>query len=371
MNALRERDAENFDGIGSAVRSVHLCDFRNYSDQRIDLSSGLNIIAGSNAQGKTNFLEALYLVSSTRLLRGIRDVEAIRESQNIAQVTVTIGNGSTELCVRLERGIKKKGKLNGLQLPRAADLLGRLPCVCISAEDMKIVRGDPSDRRLFLDLELSQLFPAYLHHLSLYKRALDQRNALLKASQIEFVHNEGFEVWEEPMLEHGEAMRRMRRQFLNSLHDESVPIHDEMSNGEALAVKYVEKGVLTELSVNRGRDIERGTTTAGPHRDDLEITVNERDARLYGSQGQQRTAVIALKLGCLLVAKGVLGVPPLLLLDDILSDLDETRRKMLVKIVLEHASQAVLTCTESTAAGQEMLDRCRLFSVNNGTIDRL
>jgi len=166
-----------------AVSSVHLDGFRNYENETVLLSKGFNVLAGKNAQGKTNFLEAIYLLSTTRLLRGQRDAEAIRQGHSRAIATVELGESETRLSVALEAGVRKRASINGLSLPRAADLIGRLPCVCVSTLDMAIVRGEPTDRRLFLDLELCALFPAYLRHLTLYKRALEQRNALLRDSR--------------------------------------------------------------------------------------------------------------------------------------------------------------------------------------------
>src|SRR5688572_26090792 len=169
--------------IAPGVRELTLEGFRNYGGLHTDLSSGLNVLIGANAQGKTNFLEALYLVSTTRLLRGMRDAEAVMDGSERAIVKAELQHSHTSLSVLLEKGIRKRAQINGLNLPRASDLIGRLPSVCISSADLPIVREEPSDRRMFIDLELSQLFPAYLRHLTQYKRALEQKNALLKASQ--------------------------------------------------------------------------------------------------------------------------------------------------------------------------------------------
>ncbi len=358
-----------------SVASVYLEAFRNYSLQRTDLAPGFNILSGRNAQGKTNFLESLYLVSTGRLLRGQRDAEAIQAGHQRAQVTVEMAQSETRLSVTLEAGVRKRASINGLGLPRTSDLLGRLACVCVSTEDMDLVRGEPTGRRLFLDLELSGLSQAYLRHLTFYKRALEQRNALLRDSREWMVPEETYAPWEEQLAVHGAAIRVAREDLVGRLAGPTVDVHAWMGQGEDVALRMEHKdGAFTTdamrsaLGESRRQDVARGGTSVGPHRDDLAIMVGGQDAKLYGSQGQQRTAVISIKLACLQICQDEFGTPPLLLLDDILSDLDETRRGLLVDVVLERASQAVLTCTEAAAAGAKILDRAKVFAVEEGRI---
>lgn len=372
-NPLIEERVESPAGLG--VGSLHMEGFRNYSDQLVELSPGFNIVAGPNAQGKTNLLEALYLLSSTRLLRGSKDAEAVQEGRDKARVSATLSNGSTDVAITLERGTRKRAFLNGLGLPRASDILGRLPCVCISSADMPIATGEPADRRLFLDLYLSQIYPSYLRHLTLYKRALEQRNALLKAAQQFEKPSALFEPWEMQLAEHGANLRQARLAFIDSVRPHASSAQAWLGSDELLELRYVAKDdgmmsddLLRQMESVRGLDIARGSTTIGPHRDDLLILVDGREARVFGSQGQQRTSVIALKLGSHELAREQLGAAPLLLLDDILSDLDQNRRQMLVRWVLDHAGQAVLTCTEASAAGEDLISRARVFSVRSGTI---
>ncbi len=370
---FREKDGESVDAI--SVSSISLDAFRNYGRLDLKLSSRFNVLSGRNGQGKTNLLEALYLLATTRLLRGQRDIEAIQESMSRAVVTAELEPSATRISVVIERGARKKALLNNLGLPRASDLLGRLPCVSVSSADMEIVRGEPSERRLFLDLELSSLFPAYLRHLSHYKRALEQRNALLKDSR-EFQRPPAlFEPWEEQLAVHGVALRESRQDFVKRLAPRMSRLHAQMGGGERVEALYVARDEATDresmlemLASMRQQEIARGSTIIGPHRDDLQIDISERDGRLYGSQGQQRTAVIALKLATLEVSKQELGIPPLLLLDDIFSDLDESRRALLVDVVLENAGQVVLTCTEASAAGSRILEQAKLFTVNTGEV---
>jgi len=358
------------------VRSIHLRTFRNYASLDLELPKGFAIVSGPNAQGKTNLLEALYLLATTRLLRGQRDAEAIQDGSTEAQVTAELEPFSTKIAIRLERGIRKRASLNEMNLPRAADLLGRLPCVCITTADMEIVRGDPSERRLFLDLELSALYPAYLRHFADYKRALEQRNSLLRMARDQVVFSEVFEPWEATLATHGSAMRAMRQSYVAQLAQTAVERHAELGSGETLNLQYEvrdsgedEITTLNALAMNRAADIARGGTSVGPHRDDLAVIVGGRDARSFGSQGQQRTAVLAIKFGSMAITQSVTGSPPLLLLDDILSDLDASRRTALTELVVRHAAQAVLTCTEASAAGPAILDQARVFQVRAGHVE--
>lgn len=363
------------DNSEATVASVKLAAFRNYAELFVELEPSFNVIAGPNAQGKTNFLEALFLLSTTRLLRGQRDAEAVLDGRREASVTADLYGGRTQLGIVLEAGVRKRASINGLNLTRASDLIGRLPCVCICSLDLSIVRGEPGDRRLFLDLALSSLYPSYLRHLTNYKRALEQRNALLRESR-DFMHPAVlFEPWEDQIGWAGAALRQVRRRFVEAIAPVAAMRHGLMGDGESLELRYAAKDeslspeeLRHALEASRSHDVARGGTSVGPHRDDLLIEIDGRDARLFGSQGQQRTSVIALKLATLHCCKEELGNPPMLLLDDILSDLDERRRSLLVNLVVEEAGQTVLTCTEAAAAGPDILSRARVFEVRAGTM---
>ncbi|MBS1702981.1 MAG: DNA replication/repair protein RecF [Armatimonadetes bacterium] len=359
------------------MRRLKLANFRNFESLELEIPPGFTILAGQNAQGKTSILEALYWLSTTRMLRGVRDAEAIRQGAAGCMAETELETGTT-VSATLEAGARKKFFLNGASLPRAADVIGRLPSVVISIFDLEIVRGDPSDRRLFIDIELSSLSPAYLRHLTVYKRALEQRNALLKMAQERSVDAFSFDTWEEPLAKEGAELRRLRNEYIAGLAPRVASLHSQLSSRpEQLGLRYVQKdeaidaeSLLRGYQQGRGADIHRGATQTGPHRDDVEILVDGQEARLYGSQGQQRTAVIALKLGTLESAKDVLGEAPLLLLDDMLSDLDAERRARLCHVVATEAGQAILTCTEARAAGDEILDRSRVYSVQQGTVSQ-
>jgi DNA replication and repair protein RecF len=359
----------------SWIHRIELRQFRNYAEETVELGPGFNLVAGPNAQGKTNLLEALYLLSTTRLLRGRRDHEAILDTAEAMSVEGTLTQSDALLKISLARGGRKRAFLNGMSLPRAADLLGRLPSVTISTADLELVRGDPSDRRLYLDLELSSLYPVYLRAFTVYRRALEQRNALLRHARETVVSPIQFEPWELELARSGVEIREIRRRHLVSLEAAARQAHARIGDGETLALD-IEEGdparsedaYLSALAESRSTDVQRGGTSVGPHRDDLAIFVDGRDARHFASQGQQRTAVIAIKLAGLPLGTDIFGKPPLLLLDDMLSDLDADRRRRLTEAVIDQAGQALLTCTEAEAAGPGILASARAFRVEGGRV---
>ena len=360
---------------GTTVVTVRLIDFRNYDRLDTDLSPGLNVLSGANAQGKTNLLEALYLLSTARLLRGQRDGEAIRDGATTGRVEAHISPFDVSLAVQLQAGVRKRSLLNGYALPKASDILGRLPAVCISAEDLTLARGEPADRRLFLDLELAALYPSYFRDLSVYKRALEQRNALLRHAAESHVAEVTFEPWEAQLGQHGANMRVARGDYVKRLNVSAGELHDRLAPGEAVSLTYVPRdeagsaeALVTTLAARRADDIRRGSTSLGPHRDELAIATGGRDVRLFGSQGQQRATTISIKLAALKLAQAERGTPPLLLLDDVFSDLDALRREALVDLILGAAGQVVLTCTEASAAGERVLGQARVFLVHGGAV---
>ena len=357
------------------IQKIELNGFRNYAHESVTLGPGFNLVTGANAQGKTNLLEALYLISTTRLLRGRRDHEAIRDGESRMAVSVWLRDTGTELRITLEKGGRKRALLNGMSMPRAADLMGRLPSVTISTADLLLVRGDPADRRLYLDLELSGLFPAYLRAFTLYRRAVEQRNALLKHSREHPVSAMQFEPWELEIAQAGAEIRQYRQRHVEELSQEAATAHALIGDGEhlALSIEAADSGddadsLREGLEQTRSADIARGSTSLGPHRDDLSIWVDGRDARHFASQGQQRTAVIAIKLAGIPIGQRIFGKPPLLLLDDMLSDLDANRRQRLTDVVVNQAGQALLTCTEAEAAGPHILAVARCFRVDQGRV---
>lgn len=371
-DVLLERDGD------CSIDSTQLENFRLFEHADVVWRPGFNVVSGPNAQGKTTLLEAVYWVATTRMLRGSRDAEAIRHGARWAQVCLRTTRPAAELSLRVEPGVRKQAFLNSLRLPRAADLIGRVPCVSITANDLRLVLDEPAVRRNFLDLELSQLHAKYLREFTTYKRALDQRNSLLKRSRDAPVSNESFEPWEHHLAQSGASIREFRRRFLQEIAQTASPIQQFFGGGEELSLEYApsDESISAEellglLEKGRWLDRDRGATTTGPHRDDIAIAVNGQAARLFASQGQQRTCVLAIKLSLIEVCRAQTGSAALLLLDDMLSDLDQMRRSRLVDWVLEHAGQSILTCTEESSAGERILERARVFRVEGGSVRAL
>lgn len=357
------------------VGRLELRNFRNIECLSLELNSGFTIVSGQNAQGKTNLLESVYALSTTKLLRSSRDVDAIRHGCESCSIKAEAGSYSTLVELRFERGARKRGLLNGMPCPRASDIIGRLPSVAISTYDLSIARGEPADRRLFLDLTLSQTSASYLEAFTAYRRALEHRNALLKSALHRHVSPEEFEPWEEGLAASGSAIRRQRMEFLRMLDSLGKAVHGFLGDGEELGLAYEtkdeatsEEEILAALESGRTADLQRGSTQTGPHRDDLKLSIQGVDLRYFGSQGQQRTAVISLKLATLLASAERIGAMPILLLDDMLSDLDEGRRQRLVEWILMNAKQAILTCTEAASAGPSLLERATICEIQNGKV---
>jgi DNA replication and repair protein RecF len=354
---------------------VDLLNFRNYASLHVELDSELNIFAGSNAQGKTNFLEAVHLLSTGQILRGMKDSEVIQSGSESCTARCELTIDKSEIEVRLARGEKKFASVNGNRMARMADLLGRLPSVTFTGDDLDIVRSDPSARRTYLDATLSQLYPGYLKQFAAYKRALSQRNSLLKRSMNEYIADELFEPWEAILAASGLAIRTYRKEFIAQLSPHLGLATEQISGADEILLTYSESETFdsdnayrAELSRRRDSDKARGTTTLGPHRDDLEFELNQKALKLYGSQGQQRTVAIALKLSTLYVFKEILHIAPILLLDDIFSELDKFRQANLLKIGLENSSQVIMTCTEPEQAGEKLLSHAQVFSIQNGNV---
>lgn len=356
------------------VRQLNLINFRNLESVELHPAPGLNLLCGANAQGKTSTLEGVWVVSCGRVLRGSRDVGAVRQGQEACRVAAVLDPTGSELAVEFAHGRNKRALLNSMKLPRASDLMGRLPVICFWSGDLTLATGEPAERRLFIDHELCQISPAYLRDLALYKRALEQRNALLRHAQEGHVPTEAFEAWEAPMAESGRRMRVAREDWVAELHASAAEAHADLANGEALTVRYHrnedDEDLMRVYAENRPREIARGSSQAGPHRDDLRFEIAGNPLREFGSQGQQRTAVISLKLATLKVARARLGFHPVLLLDDIFSDLDQSRRSALVRAALREGGQVFLTCTEPEQAGSDLLGRARVFAVVSGTVQQ-
>lgn len=355
------------------VESIKLNHFRNYDALEISFHRGTNLFYGDNAQGKTNILESVYLCGTTRSHKGSKDKELIHFGEEEAHICMTIKKN--EMSYRIDMHLKKnktKGiAINGVRVRKASELIGLGNFVFFSPEDLNIIKNGPSERRRFLDMELCQLDKIYLYHLSNYNKALVQRNKLLKDYGFYRESGDMLDVLDEQLVQHGSVVIRLRGEFAEKLNEIISEIHSNLSGQrEHLFLEY-EKDVEIEdfgqkLKMNRERDIRTKITNAGPHRDDLGFLVDDIDIRKYGSQGQQRTAALSLKLSEIEIVKRHVKDTPVLLLDDVLSELDSSRQKYLLESI--HDIQTMITCTGVDDFVNNNFHIDRLFRVVQGTV---
>lgn len=358
------------------VSQLQLTNFRNYARLQLQPDAGLCVLTGDNAAGKTNVLEAVFLCALGRSHRTSRDAELIRESEQAGAVALTLHTrgGTRSISCKLMAGERKRVLIDGTALSRSGELLGCLNVVMFAPEDLMLVKGGPGERRRFLDMEISQLRPAYYYTLQQYNVALKQRNALLKAE----TETALLEPWDEQLSRLGAAITAERAQFLSELGGIASRLHVQLSGGrETLLLAYqpnlpdVEPDRLAAAMRERlfdalERDRFRGSTSVGPHRDDVAMALDGSDVRVYGSQGQQRTVVLSLKLSELQIMRQLRGESPVLLLDDVFSELDRRRQRMLLDAV--QGCQTFLTCThleELSAAGALQM---QVYSVSAGNV---
>jgi DNA replication and repair protein RecF len=330
--------------------------FRNLDIENQELFSGVNILHGMNAQGKTGFLEAVYFCAFGRSLRAGSDKELIQFEKSTAYIRVDVNRGAYSylLDARIEcNGSKtKKGlAVNNVPIKHMKDLFGRLLVVMFSPEDLRLIKAGPYERRRFMDMEICQLSPVYYSYLKEYYRVLKQRNALLKILQKDKNRQEilTLGIWDEQLVNYGQRIMKARLAFINKINDIAREIHLNITQGaENLELSYepnisnIEK-YSENLEKSCARDIAQGTTTSGIHKDDIKFTINNISARFFGSQGQQRTAALSAKLAEIEIIKQSTNETPVLLLDDVLSELDGSRQQFLLKQISN--LQTLVTCT--------------------------
>ena len=355
------------------VKSLELKDYRNYGQLNLQFHSGTNILYGENAQGKTNILEAVYLGGTTKSHRGSKDREIIMFGRDESHVRIMIEKN--QITHRIDLHLKKnKAKgvaIDGIPIKRQGELFGMLNLVFFSPEDLYIIKDGPGDRRRFLDLELCQLDKVYLYHLANYNKALAQRNNLLK--QIGFNRNllDTLYLWDSKLAEHGDYLICARQKFILELNELTMPIHKKLTGErEELLLKY-EPNVRAEefegkLKKTTEKDLALKMTNTGPHRDDLSFTANDIDIRRYGSQGQQRTAALSCKLAEIQLVKTMIKENPVLLLDDVLSELDRSRQNHLLNSIGD--IQTIITCTGLEEYVNHRFEYNKIFHVMNGEV---
>lgn len=356
------------------IKCLSVSNFRNLSTQKIHFSPGLNVLYGKNAQGKTNTLEAVYCATIGRSPRTRKDSDMINFSHNQMGIELQYAHHNVEHSVQIQlKGASKNISLHGNKLTKISDVLGNFGSVYFSPEELHLVQGSPIFRRRFIDIINCQLSKNYLNNLQYFKRLLNQRNALLKNKGVK---EEQVSVWNEQLVRFGTDIFIERYKFCEKLHDFAHAIHKELSDGkEDLEIVYnsiseqmenrdiLQKKYLESLEKGFERDKFLGYTSYGVQNDDFLIKVNGSDLRQVGSQGQQRTATLALKLAEMEILKEEYGEYPVLLLDDVLSELDEVRRERLLKRI--EGIQCILTCTKFNLELESTL-----FEVSNGVVNK-
>ena len=355
------------------IKSIELKNFRNYKQLQIDFDQATNILFGDNAQGKTNILESAYVSATTKSHKGSRDKEMIRFGEEEAHIRTVVCKKEQDfqIDIHLKKNRAKGIAINQLPIKKASDLFGILNIVFFSPEDLNIIKDGPAERRRFLDLELCQLDKIYLSDLTAYNKVLKQRNSLLKDMIYRPDLKDTLPIWDEQLVEYGKRIIRRRQSFIEELYEIVQEIHGNLSGKrELLTLKY-EPNVESiffqdELFRASERDRKLCQTSVGPHRDDISFMLGDIDIRKFGSQGQQRTDALSLKLSEIELVKKSIGDTPVLLLDDVLSKLDSNRQNYLLNSI--HDIQTIITCTGLDEFIKNKFQIHRIFQVTDGHV---
>ncbi len=355
------------------IESLELKNYRSYDELHMEFSSGTNILYGNNAQGKTNVLEAVYVCSTTKSHRGSKDREMIRFGEEESHIKMTVRKH--DIPYRIDMHLKKsKAKgvaINGIPIRKASELFGIVNVVFFSPEDLNLIKNGPAERRKFIDLELCQLNKLYVHSLVSYNRVLMQRNKLLKELFFHPEYEETLDIWDMQLVQFGQDVIRYRQDFISQLNEIIYEIHLKLSgNKEHLKIVYDPNAsaeeLETELKRSRQQDMKQKTTLVGPHRDDIGFFMGDIDIRKFGSQGQQRTVALSLKLAEIELVKKIVKDYPILLLDDVLSELDGERQNQLLSAI-RHI-QTMITCTGLEDFVNNRFHIDKLYHVANGIV---
>jgi len=356
------------------IKSIELKNFRNYEELNLNLDGGTNILYGDNAQGKTNILESIYVSGTTKSHKGSRDKEMIRFGENEAHIRTMVEKNqmSYQIDMHLKKNRSKGIAINGVPIRKASELFGVLNMVFFSPEDLNIIKNGPAERRRFLDSELCQLDKIYLSDLTTYNKILNQRNKLLKDMVYRPDLKDTLPVWDMQLVETGRKIIRRRKQFVDELNEIVHDIHYRISGEKEDLLLQYEPSIEDiffedELSRVKERDMRQCMTSVGPHRDDLLFSIGEVDIRKFGSQGQQRTSALSLKLSEIELVKRSIHDTPVLLLDDVLSELDSNRQNYLLNSI--HDTQTLITCTGLDEFVKNRFHINKIFKVVQGTVE--
>lgn len=331
------------------ITKIKLENFRNYTNQEIIFNNGINVIYGNNAQGKTNILEAIFLCSMGKSFRTNKDKELVKINEDFAKINIEYEKSDRKGKIEYIISDKKNISINGVKIKKLSELLGNINSIIFSPDDMEILKDGPQKRRKFLNMLISQLRPRYLFNLNDYNKTLEQRNNYLRQIKYENKPKNMIDIWNEKLANHAQIIYEYRKKFVDKLLKKIVNIHKNITNNsEQININYIsefknKEEYIKKLNEKLNKDIERGYTSTGIHRDDFEVYINGKNINLYGSQGQFRTAILSLKLSELYVIYDEVGEYPILLLDDFMSELDENRRKKFVENITD--AQVILTGT--------------------------
>jgi DNA replication and repair protein RecF len=355
------------------VKKLELLNYRNYEYLNIDFDSGINILYGDNAQGKTNILEALYMSGTSKSHKNAKDKETIKFGEEEAHIKTIVLKNDIEYKIDIHlKSHKNKGiAINGVPIKKATELFGVLNIIFFSPEDLNIIKEGPSERRRFIDMELCQLDKVYLHNLTNYNKILNQRNKLLKDMLDKPSLRDTLDSWDEQLLKYGKEIIERRKKFIDDLNEVIFLIHKKLSgNKEELTITYEPDVTLSNYENALKEAIKKDerflTTSVGPHRDDMAFLIKNVDLRKYGSQGQQRTAALSLKLSEIELVKSIIKEEPILLLDDVLSELDKGRQNQLLSSI--NKTQTIITCTGLDEFINERISLNKVFHVIDGKV---
>ncbi|MCR4838580.1 MAG: DNA replication/repair protein RecF [Eubacterium sp.] len=362
------------------IESITLTNFRNYESLELGFSDKTNILYGENAQGKTNVLEAAYVGATTRSHRMARDKDMIRFGAEEAHIRLNVKkrNVGHRIDMQLRKTNGKTVNIDGLPIRRSSELFGLINIIFFSPEDLSIVKEGPAERRRFMDSEICQLSRIYYSNLADYNKVLNQRNNLLReilsrrsrhSSCEELL--ETLDIWDMQLVQYGKRIIEERQNFIHMLYEVVERVHEKITGGrEKVELRYepsVSADRLEEqLKARRESDLRYAATSVGPQRDDIGIYINENDVRVFGSQGQQRTAALTLKLAEIELVKEMISDTPILLLDDVMSELDERRRDALLGSI--DGIQTIITCTGYGDFIRERMQQDRVYQVIQGKI---
>ena len=357
------------------IKQLKLKNYRNYNLLELEFDSSTNIFYGDNAQGKTNILESIYLCGTTKSHRGTKDKDLINfgEEESHIEAIIEKRNMDYKIDIHLKKNSPKGIAINKIPIKKATELFGIVNIVFFSPEDLNIIKNGPAERRKFIDLELAQLDKVYLSDLSNYNRIINQRNKLLKDVYDRKELNEMLDVWDMQLVQYGNKIIKRRKEFINQLNEIVKKVHTHLSGGKENLFIYYEPSNGNEdleksVFYNRERDIRMKSTSVGPHRDDICFMIEKMDIRKFGSQGQQRTAALSLKLAEIELVKNITNDTPILLLDDVLSELDKNRQNYLLDSIKD--IQTLITCTGVDDFVNNRFNVNKIFKVYNGCVTK-